>query len=130
MEVCRKHGIPFLEVETQAVQFRDMSYEKVIEQVLREHPDIDGVFANSDVIAAQVLQVCRTLRIEVPSRMKIVGFDDTYIARITNPTLTTIHQPIEEMAELAMKHLCDAISGKLVPKSSILPVYLVGRETV
>jgi LacI family sucrose operon transcriptional repressor len=62
--------------------------------------------------------------------MKIVGFDDTYIARITNPELTTIHQPIEEMAELAMDHLYDAINGKLVPKSTILPVYLVRRETV
>jgi LacI family sucrose operon transcriptional repressor len=129
-QVCRERGVPFLEVETQAVQFKHMSYEIVIEQVLREHPDIDGVFANSDVIAAQVLQVCRKLQIEVPSQMKIVGFDDTYIARITNPQLTTIHQPIEEMAELAMDHLHAAVNGKLVPKSTVLPVYLVNRETV
>jgi LacI family sucrose operon transcriptional repressor len=128
--VCRERGIPFLEVETKAVQFKHMSYEKTIEQVLMQHPDIDGVFASSDMIAAQTLQVCRKLQLDVPSRMKIVGFDDTYIARITNPALTTIHQPIDEMAELAMEHLHDAIEGKLVPKSTVLPVSLVRRETV
>jgi LacI family sucrose operon transcriptional repressor len=129
MTVCDEHDISHLEIEAQDVQFKDMTYDEVIEQALCEYPDVDGIFANSDVIAAQALQVCRKLHINVPEKMKIVGFDDTFIAKITNPELTTIHQPIEEMAEIAVNLLHMAVSGKQVPKSTVLPVYLVERET-
>jgi LacI family sucrose operon transcriptional repressor len=128
-KVCEEQGISYLEIEAQDVQFKDMTYDEVMEQTLIEYPDIDGIFANSDVIAAQALQVCRKLQINVPEQMKIVGFDDTFIAKITNPQVTTIHQPIEEMAEIAVNLLNMAVSGKQVPKITVLPVYLVERET-
>jgi LacI family sucrose operon transcriptional repressor len=128
-KVCDEQGISYLEIEAQDVQFKDMTYDEVMEQTLLEYPDIDGIFANSDVIAAQALQVCRKLQINVPGQMKIVGFDDTFIAKITNPQVTTIHQPIEEMAEIAVNLLHMAVSGKQVPKCTVLPVYLVERET-
>jgi LacI family sucrose operon transcriptional repressor len=129
VEVCREHGISHLEIEAQDIQFKDMTYDEIIEQALLEYPDVDGIFANSDVIAAQALQVCRKLHINVPEKLKIVGFDDTFIAKITNPQLTTIHQPIEEMAEIAVNLLHMAVSGKQVPKRTVLPVYIVERET-
>lgn len=50
-----------------------------------EHPDVDGVFASSDVIGAHVLQACSNLGIEVPEQLKIVGFDDVNIAQFTSP---------------------------------------------
>ena len=81
------------------------------------------------LIAAQLLQVCHKLNIDVPSQMKIVGFDDVNIASLTTPPITTIHQPIREMAEMAVNLLADAVEGKVVPKRSILPVALVERGT-
>jgi LacI family sucrose operon transcriptional repressor len=65
----------------------------------------------------------------VPDQLKIVGFDDTHIAKITTPQLSTIHQPIEEMAELAVKLLHMSVSGKIVPERTVLPVTLIERET-
>jgi LacI family sucrose operon transcriptional repressor len=127
--VCMKKGISFVEVETEDKEFKYMSYEERIEKALREHPETDGVFTNSDVIAAQLLQVCRKLSISVPDQLKIVGFDDTHIAKITTPQLSTIHQPIEEMAELAVKLLHMSVSGKIVPERTVLPVTLIERET-
>ena len=59
----------------------------------------------------------------------MVGFDDVSIASLTNPAITTIHQPIKEMATLAMELMMKAIDGEMVPKRSLLPVYLVDRET-
>ena len=41
----------------------------------------------------------------VPEDIKVVGFDDTVIARITTPSITTIHQPIEEMSELSIAYI-------------------------
>lgn len=128
-EVCEKKGIAFAEVFTEQAQYHDMKYDAMIEAALSERPETDGLFANSDVIAAQALQVCRRLGVPVPSKMKIVGFDDVNIAALTTPQLTTIHQPVREMAEIAVSLLHDAVSGKMVPKRTVLPVYLVERET-
>ena len=89
----------------------------------------DGLFVNSDVIAAQTLQTCRKLGISVPDQLKIIGFDDVFLSTLTTPQLTTIHQPIREMAEIAVNLLHDSVSGKIVPKRTVLPVSLVERET-
>lgn len=80
-------------------------------------------------LAAQLLQVCHKLNIDVPSQMKIVGFDDVNIASLTTPPITTIHQPIKEMAKMAVELLVRSGNGELVPNRTTLPVSLVVRET-
>lgn len=130
IEVCEREGIPYFEVDPEEASYNDMTYNEWLETVLMEHKDADGMFASSDIIAAQTLQVCRKLSIKVPEEMKIVGFDDVIVASITTPQLTTIHQPIKEMAELAISMLADAANDKLVAKQTILPVRLIERETV
>ena len=61
--------------------------------------------------------------------MKLVGFDDTAVSSLTTPTITTIHQPVEEMVRAAVSALLDAGQGKLVPSRTILPVRLIERES-
>ena len=82
-----------------------MYKRQVLEQLLLQHPDTDGIFASSDLIAAQLLQVCAKLGRKVPEQLKIVGFDDVNIASLTTPPITTIHQPIKEMAATAVELL-------------------------
>lgn len=128
-EVCKRENVSFVELSTEEEQYNNMKYDEMIESVLREYPETDGMFLNSDVMAAQTLQVCRKLHISVPDQMKIIGFDDVNIASLTTPQLTTIHQPVKEMAEIAINLLHDSVSGKLVAKRTMLPVYMVERET-
>lgn len=128
-EICQREGIAFVELSTEEEQYNNMKYDELLESVLRKYPETDGMFLSSDVMAAQALQVCRRLGIAVPERMKVIGFDDVNIASLTTPQLTTIHQPIKEMAEIALNLLHDAVSGKLVAKRTVLPVCLVERET-
>lgn len=128
-EICEKEGVEYREVVTSAFQYNHMEYHEEIERVFRENPQVDGVFASSDLIAAQILQVCRKLAIDVPSQLKLVGFDDVIISSLTTPRITTIHQPIKEMARMAVELLISANNGDLVPKRSTLPVSLVERET-
>ena len=127
--VCERENVSFVEVSVQEAQYYNMRYSEMLEDALQKYPDTDGIFASSDVIAAQALQACRKLHITVPDQMKIIGFDDMQIATITTPQLTTIHQPVREMAEIAVSMLNDAIEGKMVPRRTVLPVYLVERET-
>ena len=69
------------------------------------------------------------MNIDVPSQMKIVGFDDVNIVSLTTPPITTIHQPIKEMAKMAVELLVRSGNGELVPNRTTLPVSLVVRET-
>lgn len=128
-EVCEREHVPFEELLTEEIQYDSMMYGDMLEEALGKYPDTDGMFVNSDVIAAQTLQVCRKLHIDVPERLKIIGFDDVFLSTLTTPQLTTIHQPIREMAEIALNLLHDSVSGKLVAKRTVLPVSLVERET-
>ncbi len=128
-KVCERENVPFVELLTEEIQYNSMKYGELIEDALQKYPETDGLFANSDVIAAQTLQTCRKLQIAVPERLKVIGFDDVFLATLTTPQLTTVHQPIKEMAEIAINLLHDSASGKLVPKRTVLPVCLTARET-
>ena len=144
IEVCEKAGVSHWEVATNTYQYNNLEYHDFLEEVLKENYDvdntaendencgkkrIDGIFASSDLIAAQVLQVCSKLGIRVPEDIKLVGFDDVNISSLTTPRITTIHQPIKEIAELTLELLINAQDGKTVAKRSLLPVSLIKRES-
>lgn len=128
-EVCEREGVPFVEFLTDHSEYFSMQYGEKLDQMIQENPETDGIFANSDVIAAQALQACRRLHIPVPEQIKVIGFDDVNVAELTTPQLTTLHQPVKEMAEIAVQLLHDAVNGKLVANRTVLPVRLVERES-
>lgn len=105
------------------------SYEKLAYKLFEEHPDIDGVFASSDMIAVSLIHVANLIGKDITKDLKIVGYDDINIASIIVPPLTTIRQPIEKMGELAVKVLIDLLEKKEVSIENILPISLVERKT-
>lgn len=128
-EACSRAGVHHAEIKTDSGMYNQLEYHPFIEQVLEQYPKTDGIFASSDVIAAQVIQVCRKKGISIPKQLRLVGFDDVTIAALTTPSITTIHQPVKEMAQMAVSHLKKAGEGKLVPRRTALPVTLIKRET-
>lgn len=128
-DVCRKHGIEYAAVMSDQSDYADISYYHLIAEALERYPQTDGIFASSDVIAAQTIKVCNAKGIRVPEEMKIVGFDDVSIASLTSPGITTVRQPVREMAETAVSMMVQAASGTLVPARSMFPVSLIIRET-
>lgn len=129
VRICGEAGVECHTYLSTPGQYQDMEHQELIEQALNEHPGADGIFATSDVIGAQVLQVCHDRRIKVPKQIRIVGFDDVSTARLTYPRLTTIHQPIREMARKAMEAVDAIQAGGTFSPLTILPVTLVKRET-
>lgn len=129
IKVCEDNNILHKEVESKADDYLNMEYHSLIESVLKENPKVDGIFASSDLIAAQVIQVARKMNIQVPDQLKIVGFDDVSIASLVSPTITTIHQPIKEMAQEAINCLIKCTEDSVVPSRIQLPVSLIKRET-
>jgi LacI family sucrose operon transcriptional repressor len=106
-----------------------MRYYDIIETALSEHPECDGIFTTSDLIAAQVLQVCAQKGLKVPQDIKLVGFDDVSVSWLSTPRLTTVHQPVDEIAELAIDMIARISNGEKVPESTVLPLTLVERES-
>ena len=129
IDTCKKNGVIHIEAPFSEELYERMEYMEFLEEIFALHSDIDGVFTSNDIIAAQVLQLCARSHIAVPEQLKIVGFDDIPLARWTVPMLTTIKQPIPEMAEMAVRALIDAQDGKSVPKEIRMAVKLIERES-
>lgn len=70
-----------------------------------------AIFAANDDMAAGVIAACYKLGLSVPDDVSVAGFDDSVIASVVWPQLTTVRQPIEEMASLAVSQLIAAARG-------------------
>lgn len=104
-------------------------YKKIIFKLFKDYPDIDGIFASSDIIAASIISVAHSLGKKITTDLKIVGYDDVSTASLVFPTLTTIKQPIEDIGRLAIEILINQIEKKPVNMENILPIKLVERMT-
>ena len=125
---ARDAGRESIVVQTGEDVFDFTQYQTLVDQLFREHPDVDGVVA-SDVKAGHVLQACRRLGRRVPDDVKVVGYDDILLASLLVPRLTTVRQPIEEMGGRAVDILVAQVAGESVPMANVLPVTLVVRES-
>ncbi|MET7277561.1 LacI family DNA-binding transcriptional regulator [Kribbella sp. NPDC005582] len=70
-----------------------------------------AIFAGSDMGALGVYQAARELGLEIPRDLSVVGYDDLPVAQWVGPTLTTVHQPLRRMAELATRLVLDLARG-------------------
>ncbi|WP_322924299.1 LacI family DNA-binding transcriptional regulator [Paenibacillus campi] len=127
--VLEAAGIQPLHVQLDATVSQEQSVNLELVRFLQEHPEVDGIFASSDVIAAEVIQACHHCGIQVPERLGVIGYDDVNIASLVTPRLTTIRQPIEEMATCLIEMLLRHIVGDRIPHETVLPVSLIERAT-
>jgi DNA-binding LacI/PurR family transcriptional regulator len=109
--------------------FSEASGEAAMRALLDRVPDVDAVFAASDLMAVGAMRALRDLGKRVPDDVAIVGFDDTLIARQTDPPLTTIHQPVEAMGREMARLLVARIAGDAAPSSVMVQTHLVRRAS-
>lgn len=91
---------------------------------------VDGIFVHADIMALGAIKGLASLGYSVPKDIRIVGYDDIKMGTYYNPTLTTIHQPKEELAEKACKKLTDLlgkIDGDLMQE--VIQPRLISRES-
>lgn len=124
---AKEYNIEYIIKETKLDVFEN--YEKIAYALFEECPDIDGIFASSDMIAASIIHAASMLGKIVPRDLRVVGYDDISLASLIMPPLTTIRQPIEKMAELSIELLIAQIEDKKVNIENVLPITLVERKT-
>ena len=94
------------------------------------------MFASNDDMAAAVIAMARKYGLDVPTDLTVVGFDDTEIATTAWPALTTVRQPIAEMARTAVDAIIRATSenglnpeGRTAAQSWTLDCTIVERDS-
>jgi len=101
-----------------------------IRQILSSEK-IDGIFCTDDLTALIVLQQAKELGIKVPQELKVIGYDGTKFIQNYHPELSTIEQPIEDIAQLLVELLLKRITDKKVQleKHYMLPVKLIRSKS-
>lgn len=104
--------------------------EMEIRSILEKYKP-DGIFVSGDATAMLVWNVARSLKLSIPEDIKLIGYDGTSFIESYYPQLTTIKQPLVEIARLLVDLLIDKIEGKKLPKTDyILPITLLAGASV
>jgi DNA-binding LacI/PurR family transcriptional regulator len=99
-------------------------------RLLDARPDIDAVFAASDLMAAGAMSVLETAGRRVPDDVAIVGYDDSPVAATARPALTSVRQPIEDMGQEAARLLLEQVDAdERAPRRVILATELIQRAS-
>src|SRR5260221_2989887 len=105
-------GVDRRRVHVEQGYFTYRSGLEAAEKLLADRPRPTAIFAANDDMAAATSSVAHRLGLDVPSDISIVGFDDTPMATIIWPALTTIHQPVADMARAAVELVLEEIRRK------------------
>lgn len=90
--------------------------------------DFDSVICGNDSVAAGVLQALNEQHIQVPEQVSVVGYDDSTLASITRPMLTSVHQDSERLGEEAVAMLGSIFVGERV-EDRVLDTFLSIRNS-
>ncbi|MGW8884423.1 LacI family DNA-binding transcriptional regulator [Streptomyces sp. NPDC055749] len=110
--------------------FTEEGGARAMRELLARCPDLDAVFAASDVMAAGARQVLREAGRRIPDDIAMIGFDDSAVARHMDPPLTSVRQPTEEMGRTMTRVLLQEIAAPSEDRPRIvLPTELVVRDS-
>lgn len=89
-----------------------------------------AIFAGNDEIALGVIETARTRGLRIPDDLSLIGFDDTLLARMASPPLTTIRQPLREMGAVALRTALRLANGETIDSHHVeLATQLVVRDS-
>ena len=110
--------------------FSPIRKEMEIKSILTQQKP-DAIFASDDLTAILVMKIADELGISIPEDLKVIGYDGTYFIEKFFPRLTTIKQPLQEIAHLTVDLLLQKIEGKEVKTTGyFLPVSVLPGKSV
>ncbi|HEM3459951.1 TPA: LacI family DNA-binding transcriptional regulator [Streptococcus suis] len=105
-------------------------FQEQLEQFLLRYPDIDGIFTVNDYKALDTIAVLERIGKQVPEDIQIIGYDGIRYGEEREYPLSTIKQPLEDMARKAVEVLLSIIEGQPHASQIVLPIsYIEGKTT-
>ncbi len=106
---------------------RGFFYEKKLPELLSEN--ITAVFAVSDYYALDFMAFLQEKGVEIPGDIQVIGFDDSIVSKVSNPSLTTVRQDPMLRAKTAIECIEAMRDGRNCNPEIILPVELIKRQS-
>jgi DNA-binding LacI/PurR family transcriptional regulator len=130
LEALREAGLKQLDGYVQYGDYYRKSATLPAKQLLSLKERPTAIFAASDEMALEVIEVARGLNIKVPQDLSVVGFDDSPLASNAPVPLTTVRQPLSEIGAKSVEILYQQLnSEKTITTKLLLPTQLVERES-
>lgn len=104
------------------------------QQILEEHPEVDGIFAITDLVAVGVLSYFNDKKIKVPEQVAVIGFSNWFISQVLTPKLSTVDQPshimgVEAFNLLLQEMNCRKEGTPFTPRTIELETSIIIRES-
>ena len=130
-EALEAYNIP---VRKELIRHTDLTKEETarhIHALLKADVILDAIFAFTDLVATQAMQIIKQHKKKVPEDVAVIGFTNTPVSAFIEPALTTVAQPAYQIGQIAAKHLLDQIwqPKNFVPQSIVLKTELIIRES-
>ena len=131
LRACREGGLEPLPEHLLYDDFDVIPGERMGRRFLESGTRPDGVFGADDYIAAGLLRSFHRGGVRVPDDIAVIGFNDSYVAEATDPTLTTIHMPLREIGALCVQCAVARLENPSEWQAEFLalPCSLVRRES-
>ena len=130
LDAFRRHDISFdEELDYETVRFSFGGGYKGAQRLLEKGRNFTALFAMSDVMAIGAIRCLRDAGLRVPEDVSVVGFDGLAIGEYMNPRLTTVVQPIEDLAQQSIRLLLAQMEENQGPHYETVPVTLTRKES-
>ncbi len=126
LDAMTEHSLPARLLKK---QFRHGEEMRIMREFFEAYPDVDGIFAGSDMLANAAYHVARERGKRVPEDLQIIGFDGVLDEWRGHPQLTTVEQDIPALAREAVNLLMKRIKREEVPARVEVPARIVEGET-
>lgn len=113
-EALRRAGVEDRSSWIAEGDFSEDSGRRATAELLARAPEVDAVFAASDTMAAGALTALRAAGRRVPEDVAVIGFDDFPLAQHTDPKLTTVRQPLEDIGRTMVRLLLEEMEDSAV----------------
>ncbi|MGX1981355.1 LacI family transcriptional regulator [Thermolongibacillus altinsuensis] len=130
-QALSEHKLSFDERYAFRDAFNIADGKRVFQKMITLPDPPTAVFTGSDEVAAGILSEARKHGYRVPEDLAIVGFDNQAITELMDPMITTVHQPVKEMAQKAVDIIVEKIQSRKYRKKEIyeFPLQLIVRES-
>ena len=124
------HGLTYRQEDYCETRFSYEAGYQAARTFFSEHPDVTALFSMSDTVAVGAMRALKDLGLSVPEDISVIGFDGIDISRYTVPRLTTLEQPVNEIAMRSVDLLLDMIDSNAEPRHILVEGIYHRRESV
>lgn len=110
-------------------QFTEEGGAEACRQILKAHPDVTAIMGGNDKMAIGAMHLLHRMGKDVPRDVSVIGFDDLHHAAFVNPSLTTVHLPLDVVGATATDRLIERIHGRREPVRETVGTHLVVRDS-